>query len=150
LRNPHTPEVGVFARGCHSGFSLHQKGCRIAHTVLYIEDDPANIRLVERLLELRPQIHLCVAMNTIDGLKAAIDEIPDLIVLDNHLPDGTGTDVLRQLAASPITSVIPVLMLTGDSRGPAAEELLATGAAKIIIKPFDVHHLLSVIDHFLP
>ena len=69
-------------------------------TMLYIEDHAYTRGLVEKILRtLRPQIKLHVATNARDGVKAAIDKQPALILLDNRLPDATGGEVLHQLAS---------------------------------------------------
>ena len=75
--------------------------------MVYIEDDDNNISLVKALLlKRRPQIGLRVATNGRDGVQAAIDE-PALILLDNRLPDATGSEILRKLASLPATAGIP-------------------------------------------
>lgn len=119
-------------------------------TVLYIEDNADNIRLIERLLKRRPHTELHVAMNGRDGVQAAIDQRPGLILLDNRLPDATGSEILRQLASAEATAGIPVIILTGDSGQAAADELLASGASEFLKKPFDIHQLMATIDHYLP
>ena len=119
-------------------------------SMLYIEDDPDNIRLVERLLKRRPHIGLHVASNGRDGITAAITEQPALILLDNHLPDATGAEVLRQLASTEATTAIPVVIVSGDSGQAIATELLATGASGFLEKPYDIHHLMALIDRYLP
>ncbi len=97
--------------------------------MLYIEDHAVCRRLVEQMLVmLRPHIELHVATNARDGVKAAIDERPALILLDNHLPDATGREVLRQLASSQATAAIPVIVISGDS-AKTGDELLAIGAS---------------------
>ena len=94
------------------------------HAVLYIEDDDNNISLVEALLRRRPHIELQVAMNGRDGVQAAIDKQPGLILLDNRLPDATGSQVLRELGSTSATAAIPVVVLSSDSG-----ELIDTFAA---------------------
>ncbi len=121
----------------------------VGHVVLYIEDNPDNIRLVERLLMSRPTTTLHVATTAHDGIKAAVDLAPDLILLDNRLPDATGSDVLSQLGASAITSAIPVVILTGDSDRKTADKFLAIGATEFLAKPFDIHEFLAIIDRHL-
>ena len=74
------------------------KGGPANHAMLYIEDNENNILLVERLLRRRPRIELHVAMNGRDGVRAAMDKRPGLILLDNRLPDATGAEILRELA----------------------------------------------------
>ena len=117
-------------------------------TVLYIEDNADNIRLVERLITRRPQTGLRVATSGSDGVKAAGDR-PDLILLDNHLRDATGGEVLQQLAASEATAGIPVIIVSGDSGGGAVDALLQSGACDYLAKPFDIHQFMAIIDRYL-
>jgi CheY-like chemotaxis protein len=118
--------------------------------VLYLEDSADNVLLVERLLRRRGNTELRVADNARDGLAAASDERPDLILLDNHLPDATGEDVLRALKASPGTAGIPVIIVSGDSAREWADQLRAAGADEILIKPFNIHEFLTIVGRYLP
>src|ERR1035441_5578146 len=97
--------------------------------LLYIEDNDDNISLVKALLKRRPQIELHVATNGRDGVQAAIDKRPDLILLDNRLPDATGSEILRELVSRPATAAIPVVILSSDSNEIIAR-LLAYGTAE--------------------
>ena len=118
--------------------------------VLYIDDDQDSLFLLQRLFKLkRPDIQLHTAMTGSDGIKAAIDDQPALILLDNRLPDTNGEQVLRQLAAVPATAAIPVVILSGDSNPVTVNELLAAGAADFLVKPFDIHQLLTIIGRYL-
>lgn len=119
--------------------------------VLYIDDDQDNIFLLQRLFKRRcPDIELHTAMTGADGVAAAIDNQPALILLDNRLPGTSGGQVLRQLAAIPATAAIPVVILSGDSNPVTVNELRAAGAADFLAKPFDVHQLLAIIGRYLP
>ena len=118
------------------------------HALLYIEDDEHNIALVQAVLRRRPQVELHVAMNGRDGVQAAIDKQPGLILLDNRLPDTTGSQILHELASSAATAAIPVVILTGDS-DQVIEELLASGAAESVAKPFSFHQFIEIIDRYL-
>jgi CheY-like chemotaxis protein len=119
--------------------------------VLYIEDSQDNIAIVRRLLKrARPDIQLHAALTGADGTRAAAGDQPDLILLDNRLPDASGEQVLRDLAASPATSAIPVVILSGDSGQVTVSGLLAAGAADFLAKPFDIHELLAIIRRYLP
>ena len=122
---------------------------RLNQAMLYIEDNESNICLVQALLKRRPQIELHVAMTGREGVQAAIDKQPGLILLDNRLPDATGGEILRKLASAAATAAIPVVVLSSDS-GEIIEELLANGAAESVPKPFDIHQFMSVIDRYLP
>jgi CheY-like chemotaxis protein len=118
------------------------------HALLYIEDDAQNIALIEAVLRMRPQVKLHVAMNGHDGVRSAIELQPDLILLDNRLPDTTGGKILQELASSSATAAIPVVILTGDS-DEVIDELLAHGAAESVAKPFDFREFIEIIDRYL-
>jgi CheY-like chemotaxis protein len=118
--------------------------------VLYIDDDEDNIFLIRRLFQRKcPDIQLHTAMTGHDGVRVAIDDRPALILLDNRLPDATGEQVLRNLAAAPATAAIPVVILSGDSHPATVSELLAAGAADFLGKPFEAHQLLAILGRYL-
>ena len=118
--------------------------------VLYIDDDQNNILLVERLCKRKcPDVQLSTAMTGPDGIRAAIDDQPTLILLDNRLPGTTGEEILRNLAATPATATIPVVILSGDANPATINQLLAAGAADFLAKPFDIHQLLDVIGRYV-
>jgi CheY-like chemotaxis protein len=121
----------------------------VNRAMLYIEDDENNISLVEALIRRRPQIDLHVAMTGRDGVQAAIDKQPGLILLDNRLPDATGGEVLHELTSGAATAAIPVVVLSSDSDDHIGD-LLASGAADSVGKPFDIHQFMAIIDRYLP
>jgi len=114
--------------------------------VLYIEDNLSNLRLLERILARRPGVTLLSAMQGLRGLELARDHEPHLIILDLHLPDLPGTDVLRRLLADPKTKAIPVIILSADATPGQISKLLEQGARAYLTKPLDVAELLSLID----
>jgi CheY-like chemotaxis protein len=120
----------------------------VSNALLYIEDDKSNICLVEAMLRRRPQIDLHVAMTGRDGVRAAIDTRPGLILLDNRLPDATGSEILQELASSSATAAIPVVIFSGDS-DEIIDALLASGAAESVAKPFNMHQFIGIIDRYL-
>ena len=118
--------------------------------VLYIEDNQDNVFLLQRLFKRRrPDIQLHTAMTGRDGIKAAIDDQPALILLDNRLPDDSGEQVLRRLAATPAAAAIPVVILSGDSNPATVSELRAAGAADFLGKPFEAHELVAIIGRYV-
>jgi len=119
-------------------------------SALYIEDNASSIRLIETLLRRRPDIRLRVARTARDGVRAAVDEPPGLIILDNRLPDARGGDVLKMLSLEPGVGAIPVVVLSGDSDVELAMEMLAAGAAEYLVKPFDLRRFLRLIDRYFP
>jgi signal transduction histidine kinase/CheY-like chemotaxis protein len=117
--------------------------------VLYIEDNLANLRLVERLLQRRADIELLPAMQGRLGLALAREHRPDLILLDLHLPDIGGDAVLRELRAHRRTADIPVVIVSADATPGQIERLTAEGANAYLTKPFDVQSLLALINDLI-
>jgi two-component system sensor histidine kinase/response regulator len=117
-----------------------------AKTLLYIEDNLSNLSLVEHLLGRCPPIKLISAMQGLLGLELALRHKPDLILLDVHLPDIGGAEVLARLRAEQLTRDIPVVVLSADATKSQIDRLLADGANDYLTKPFDIDHFLKVID----
>jgi CheY-like chemotaxis protein len=117
--------------------------------VLYIEDNVSNLRLLERTFAHRPQIRLLAAMQGSLGLDLARHHRPNLILLDLHLPDQPGGEVLRQLRADTATREIPVVIVSADAMPSQISALLAAGARAYITKPLDVAKLLTLVDEIV-
>jgi len=118
-------------------------------TVLCIEDNRSNLELVQRVLARRPEVTLLVAMQGQPGLEMARTQAPDLILLDLHLPDMTGEEVLRGLRETPQTRGTPVVVISADAIPAQIERLLAAGAQAYLTKPLDVKQFLSILDQML-
>jgi PAS domain S-box-containing protein len=118
-------------------------------TLLYVEDTVANVRLIEGIAGRRPSVRLIPAMLGQLGLELAREHRPSLVLLDLHLPDLTGMQVLEQLQADGRTRNIPVVILSADATKRQLEPLLAAGARAYLTKPIGVHDLLEVLDEFL-
>src|SRR2546426_6558450 len=121
----------------------------IRGTVLYIEDNLSNLRLLERILMRRPDVRLLSAMQGARGLELARDHRPGLILLDLHLPDLPGNEVLARLLADPETRGIPVVILSADATPGQIRRLLDQGARDYLTKPLDVKQLLALVDDAL-
>ena len=115
-------------------------------TLLYIEDNPANLRLVERIVSYRPGLTLLSAVQGRHGLELARDHQPRAIVLDLHLPDLDGTEVLARLRGDPSTRDIPVVIVSADATPGQVTRLLAQGADAYLTKPLDVSEFLALLD----
>ena len=118
--------------------------------VLYVEDDPVNFMLVERILEYRPAIKLMHAPRGELGLQLAEAYRPALILLDLNLPDMHGSDVLQRLQQQAATEQIPVVILSANATPTSIERLLSAGARNYLTKPFNIDHFLAVVDEFVP
>jgi CheY-like chemotaxis protein len=114
--------------------------------VLYIEDNPANLKLVRLIVGLRPGVELLSAERGRAGLDLARAHRPDLILLDHHLPDMAGDEILRCLLDDPRTRDLPVVILSADTGPGQIRRLLEAGARAYVTKPFDVATLLALID----
>ena len=118
-------------------------------TVLYVEDNLATIGLMEEVFSMRPQINLLTAMQGGLTLELAREHHPDLIVLDLHLPDIQGDEVLAQLRADPRTASIPVVMCSADATERRRKQLIAAGARAYLTKPVKVQRFLRMLDEVL-
>jgi signal transduction histidine kinase/ActR/RegA family two-component response regulator len=119
------------------------------HTVLYIEDNLSNLELVERVLAKRHEVEVIAAMQGGLGLELARQHRPALILLDLHLPDMGGDQVLHQLRDDPATAAIPVIMVSADATPGQIQRLLAAGAIDYLTKPLDVRKLLRLLAEVL-
>jgi PAS domain S-box-containing protein len=116
------------------------------HTILYIEDNLSNLKLIERLFERRPQVRLLSTMQATLGIELARQHVPALILLDLHLPDMGGEETLRRLRADPLTRQIPVIVVSADATSSNTRRLLEAGASDYLTKPLDMSRFLKVID----
>jgi CheY-like chemotaxis protein len=117
--------------------------------VLHIEDNMANQRLIERVLARRPHLKVVASLQGGLGLELARELAPDLILLDLHLPDLPGEQVLARLRANPETRAIPVVIITADATQRQGARLLEVGARAFLTKPLDVTSFLATVDALL-
>jgi len=120
-----------------------------ARVLLYVEDNLSNLKLIQRVLAHRPEIRLIPAMQGRMGLDLAREHRPKLILLDLHLPDIQGEEVLRQLKEAPETRDIPVVVISADATPGQVKRLLAAGARNYLTKPLDVRKFLEIVDETL-
>jgi CheY-like chemotaxis protein/anti-sigma regulatory factor (Ser/Thr protein kinase) len=115
-------------------------------TLLYIEDNAPNVRVVEHLLRLRPNWKLLHAALGSLGIDLAEAHRPDLILLDLHLPDLSGHQVLAAIRSRDTTRHTPVLVLTADASAGLAHRLRDSGATGYLTKPLDIDQVLEYLD----
>ncbi|PQV63131.1 PAS domain S-box-containing protein [Abditibacterium utsteinense] len=115
--------------------------------VLYIEDNPSNLQLVQKLLSHRPEIRLLNAMQGDLGLELARSHRPDLILLDMHLPDVSGLEILARLQQNPLTAAIPVVVLSADATPGQVRRALEAGAQSYLPKPLEVRDFFACLDN---
>jgi PAS domain S-box-containing protein len=118
-------------------------------TILYIEDNISNFKLIQRVLSYRPGIGLLAAMQGHIGLELAAQHVPDLILLDLNLPDMHGSEVLEQLHENPKLREIPVVVISADATPGQIQRLMTQGARAYLTKPLDIRQFLELVDETL-
>jgi hypothetical protein len=114
--------------------------------VLHIEDNLANLELVEQVLTRSGVVELLAAMSGSLGIELARQHRPHLILLDLHLPDMSGTDLLDAMQGDPRTADIPVVVVTADATPSQIQRLRDIGVAAYLTKPIDIRELLRVVE----
>ncbi|MEZ5238400.1 MAG: ATP-binding protein [Microthrixaceae bacterium] len=120
-------------------------GDSLEGTVLHIEDNATNARLVAHALSHHPSIELIEARTAAAGLDLALEHLPDVILLDLHLPDANGSQVIDRLRLDERTAGIPVVVISADANPEEVERLTEAGALDYLTKPIDVRRLLDVM-----
>ncbi|MFT3954650.1 MAG: response regulator [Piscinibacter sp.] len=120
-----------------------------AGSVLCIEDDPASMLLVEAVLAANPRVRLLKASSGREGLAVAQRERPDVVLLDMHLPDIGGLEVVRALSEPISLNRLHVILLTADSFSIDVVKAMSLGAKGYWHKPIDVERLLAGVDRAL-
>ena len=112
--------------------------------ILVVDDDRNLLKLFKYVLE-KDGFAVITAMDGESGLKLALAERPDLVMLDLKMPKLDGIEVLRKLKADPLTAAIPVVMITASAQKADAERALREGAVGYIIKPFRIAELRDCV-----
>jgi PAS domain S-box-containing protein len=120
-----------------------------AAKVLYIEDNPVNIVLMEAMLRRLPGLRFASALLPADGLQIAFREPPALILLDIQMPEMDGFEVLGQLRTRDVTRDIPVVAVSANALQSDIDAALAVGFADYLTKPLDLDRLLSTVMRVL-
>jgi signal transduction histidine kinase/CheY-like chemotaxis protein len=118
-------------------------------TVLYIEDNPANLKLVQEIVRFRPDLRLVCAPDGHFGLSLARSHLPDVILMDLNLPGLSGFEVLAQLRREPDTARIPAIAVSANAMRADIERALAAGFARYLTKPIDIGQFNEAIDGVL-
>jgi len=123
----------------------------MTHNILYIEDNPDNMRLAQRALEGRGY-HLLQAMRGLDGITIAESEQVDLILLDINLPDIDGYEVARRLRSSAKSELrrIPIIAVTANALKGDAQKALDAGCDVYMSKPINIRELWARVEAFVP
>jgi CheY-like chemotaxis protein len=116
------------------------------HTLLYVEDNPANLMLVEDIVARRPDIRMVSAKDGKTGIAIARATVPDVILMDINLPGMSGIDALRVLSADQVTKHIPVIALSANAVPRDIEKGLKAGFYRYLTKPIKVTEFMDTLD----
>jgi protein-histidine pros-kinase len=136
-------ELAVTSEQVEAETALQSRGDRL--TVLHIEDNPTSRTLVKRVVGRVPRMTVIPAATAAEGLSIAAADAPDAILLDLHLADATGYDVLERLRADPATASTPVIVMSADTTRSSLERALQLGANEFLTKPVDANRLLAIL-----
>ena len=113
--------------------------------VLYVEDHPVNVQLMQALFAQLPSLELTIATNGEDGYQAAMKRPPALLLLDLNLPDCHGTDLLERLREQPVLSSVPAIAVTAAD----VQHLNESTFLEVWQKPLDIPSILKRLDQLL-
>jgi len=115
-------------------------------TLLYVEDNTANLNLVEQLIERRSDLRLLVAVDGQGGIDIARSALPDVILMDINLPGISGLDAMKVLRADSLTAHIPVLALSANAIQNDIDQGLSAGFFRYVTKPININEFMTALD----
>ncbi|HTL98604.1 MAG TPA: response regulator, partial [Holophagaceae bacterium] len=130
----HAPAVP--ARGHRNGF----------RTLLYVEDNPANLKLVEQIIARHSSLRLLTAVNGDSGVSVALASRPDVILMDINLPGISGFEALEILRADPAAAHTPVIAISANAMALDIERGMGAGFFRYITKPIKVDEFMDAIE----
>jgi hypothetical protein len=117
--------------------------------VLYVEDNPANLKLVQQLIDRRENIALHSATTPEAGLQLACQQPLDLVLLDINLPGMSGFELLQRLQAEPATSNVPMVAVSANAMPSDIKQALQAGFSDYLTKPINVEKFYQLLDIML-
>ena len=150
---PLTTENPAMAPALPAEASTDAAPPRAPKEVLYVEDNPANAELVRNALASRPWIRLTIAKTGAAGMAAVLDRAkgihPHLILLDMHLPDISGLELLKQVKSTLSSAHVPVIVISADAMPERIQAAMVAGATAYLTKPIHLPDLLRRLDELL-
>jgi signal transduction histidine kinase/CheY-like chemotaxis protein len=115
-------------------------------TLLYVEDNPANLELVEQIIARRPDLRLLSAADGNLGIEYARAYLPEVILMDINLPGMSGVEAMKILRADPLTAHIPIVALSANALARDIERALEAGFFNYLTKPIKVNVFMEALD----
>jgi CheY-like chemotaxis protein len=125
---------------------VHARDDAALSTLLYVEDNPANLKLVERLIARRPNTRLLSAGDATLGIKLAREHQPEAILMDINLPGISGIEALKILRDDPLTQHIPVVAISANAMPHDIRRGLEAGFFRYLAKPINVVEFMNAVD----
>ena len=118
----------------------------LLHTLLYVEDNPANLKLVEQLIARRPELRLLTAIDGDLGIALAREYLPEVILMDINLPGISGIQALKILREDPRTAHIPVLAISANAMPGDIKKGMDAGFFRYLTKPINVNEFMVALN----
>ncbi|MDO9220199.1 MAG: response regulator, partial [Thiobacillus sp.] len=122
------------------------QGNAAMHTLLYVEDNPANLMLVEQIIEGHPQIRMLSARDATLGIALARAHHPEVILMDINLPGLSGIEALKILREDPVTAHIPVLAISANAMPLDIQKSLGAGFFRYLTKPIKINEFMEALN----
>jgi len=149
LKQTTEPQVAARAAELAKVAQAQIQGNTQFYTVLYVEDNPANLMLVEDILARRSDIRLLSAKDGVTGIAMALSSLPDVVLMDINLPGISGIEALLILKDNPSTAHIPVVALSANAIPSDIEKGLEAGFFRYLTKPIKVNQFMETLDMVL-
>jgi two-component system cell cycle response regulator DivK len=121
----------------------------MSKTILYVEDNEYNLKIVRQLLS-RTSYRLIEALDGEQGVATALQEVPDLILMDIQLPKLSGLDATRRIRTDPKTAHVPIIVITSFALSGDSEKAKEAGASAYLAKPYSPRELLQMVRNLVP
>jgi signal transduction histidine kinase/ActR/RegA family two-component response regulator len=141
--DPHVAFIKHIGTPLASPFTSNGSRTRL---LLYVEDNPANLKLVEQLIARRPDLRLLTAQNGKDGISLAQGYMPDVILMDINLPGMSGLEAMKIISKDPKTSHIPIVALSANAIPRDIEIGLAAGFFRYLTKPIKMNEFMETLN----
>ncbi|ADI30698.1 PAS domain-containing hybrid sensor histidine kinase/response regulator [Methylotenera versatilis] len=125
---------------------LSPKNERSSYTLLYVEDNPTNLMLVEQIIEGLPHIHMISACDSEHGIALATEQLPDIILMDINLLGISGVEVMLHLRKDPLTKHIPIIAISANAMTRDISQGLEAGFFRYLTKPIKINEFTEVLD----
>jgi PAS domain S-box-containing protein len=146
LKSSAEPHLSVKVAKAAAKVQAHVHHRAGLHTLLYVEDNPANLKLVEQIIKRNSDMRLLTAVNGSSGIEKARGSLPDVILMDINLPDINGFEALKILRLDPATVHIPVIAITANAMPRDIKKGLEAGFFRYITKPIKVNEFMEALD----